>query len=117
MSYYQPQSPSQVPPPAQQTHSLAVVSLIFGILGVVNVCPGLGPLIALITGYMAKGEIAREPYRYSGDGLAKAGIILGWMWRSWCARSAGWWPILVGCLRCWALEPILPARAAWPRCC
>ena len=63
----------------QQTHTLALVSLIFGILGVVNVCPGLGPIIALATGYMAKGEIEREPARYTGDGMAKAGIILGWI--------------------------------------
>lgn len=81
MSYYPPQQPGygQVPPPAQQTHTMAVVSIIFGILGLVGVCPGLGSIIALITGNMAKGDIQREPYRYSGDGLAKGGVILGWI--------------------------------------
>ena len=81
MSYYppQPQSPYQVPPPTQQTHTLALVSLIFGILGLVNVCPGLGPIIAIVTGNMAKGEIQRNPGLYGGDGLAKGGIILGWI--------------------------------------
>jgi hypothetical protein len=82
MSYYSPpqQGPGQVPPPAaQQTHTMAIVSLIFGILGLVGVCPGLGSIIALVTGNMAKGDIQRDPYRYGGDGLAKGGIILGWL--------------------------------------
>jgi hypothetical protein len=82
MSYYPPppQGPGQVPPSAgQQTHTMAIVSLIFGILGLVGVCPGLGSIIALITGNMAKGDIQRDPYRYTGDGLAKGGIILGWI--------------------------------------
>ena len=86
MSYYPPQPPPAYPPPPpppppsqQQTNTMAVVSLIFGILGLVGVCPGLGSIIALITGNMAKGEIRRDPYRYGGDGLAKGGIILGWI--------------------------------------
>jgi hypothetical protein len=73
------QGPGQVPPPSAQTHTMAIVSLIFGILGLVGVCPGLGSIIALITGNMAKGDIQRDPYRYTGDGLAKGGIILGWV--------------------------------------
>jgi Domain of unknown function (DUF4190) len=80
MSYYPPQQPGQYMPPAgQQTHTMAIVSLIFGILGLVGVCPGLGSIIALVTGNMAKGDIQRDPARYSGDGLAKGGIILGWI--------------------------------------
>jgi hypothetical protein len=82
MSYYPPQQqgPGQVPPSAgQQTHTMAIVSLIFGILGLVGVCPGLGSIIALITGNMAKGDIQRDPARYTGDGLAKGGVILGWI--------------------------------------
>ena len=65
-------------PAPHQTHTLAVVSLVFGILGLAQVCPGLGSLIALITGYRARGAIRREP-RYSGDGLARAGILMGWI--------------------------------------
>lgn len=81
MSSYPPPPPGayQVPAPSQQTHTLAIVSLIFGILGLVNVCPGLGPIIAIVTGNMAKGEIQRNPGLYAGDGLAKGGIILGWI--------------------------------------
>jgi hypothetical protein len=81
MSYYTPaqQGPGQVPPPAPPTHTMAIVSLIFGILGLVGVCPGLGSIIALVTGNMAQGDIRRNPAMYSGDGLAKGGIILGWI--------------------------------------
>jgi hypothetical protein len=81
MSYSPPQPPMYQASPSgmQQTHTMAIVSLIFGILGLVGVCPGLGSIIALVTGNMAKNDIQREPGRYSGDGLAKGGIILGWI--------------------------------------
>ncbi len=70
---------SFTPPSAQQTHTLAIVSLIFGILGLVGICPGLGAIVAVITGGMAQREIQADPARYTGDGLAKAGLILGWI--------------------------------------
>ena len=64
---------------SQQTHTLAIVSLIFGILGLVGVCPGLGSVIGLVTGYMARNDIRHDLGRYTGDGLATGGIILGWI--------------------------------------
>ena len=70
---------SSTPFSAQQTHTLAIVSLIFGILGLVGICPGLGAIVAVITGGMAQREIQADPARYTGDGLAKAGLILGWI--------------------------------------
>lgn len=60
------------------TNTMAIVSLIFGILGVTGVCAGIGPIVALITGNMAMSEIRNDPNQ-SGDGLAKIGIILGWI--------------------------------------
>ena len=81
-----PQGPAYPPPPhsypAQPqpaTHNMAIVSLIFGILGVVGICPGLGSIIALIAGYSARKSISAEPQRYGGSGLATAGIITGWI--------------------------------------
>ncbi len=74
-----PQRPAQYPPTGQETHTLAIVSLVFGILGLVQVCPGLGSIIAVITGNMARGDIRRNPARYTGDGLAQGGVILGWI--------------------------------------
>ncbi len=80
MSYgSSPQQCYQVTSPTAPTHTMAIVSLIFGILGLVGVCPGLGSIIALVTGNMAQGDIRRSPGLYSGDGLAKGGIILGWV--------------------------------------
>ncbi len=81
MSYDQSAQPGygQVPSPSAPTHTMAIVSLIFGILGLVGVCPGLGAIIALVTGNMARGDIRRNPTLYTGDGLAQGGIILGWI--------------------------------------
>lgn len=59
-----------------QNSTLAVVSLIAGILGW-TLMPFLGSVVAIITGHMARGEIRRNP-QLGGDGMAVAGLILGW---------------------------------------
>ncbi|MGX5730198.1 DUF4190 domain-containing protein [Pseudoxanthomonas beigongshangi] len=64
--------------PARQTSTLAIISLIAGILGW-TLLPFLGSLGAIITGHMARAEIRREPQRLDGDGFAVAGLILGWV--------------------------------------
>ncbi|AHY59253.1 MULTISPECIES: DUF4190 domain-containing protein [Stenotrophomonas] len=64
--------------PYRQTSSLAVVSLIMGIVGW-TVFPFLGSLIAIVTGHMARAEIRRQPQALEGDGLAVAGLVLGWL--------------------------------------
>ena len=62
-----------------RTSSLAVVSLIFGILAYVFL-PGVGALVAVICGHSARLEIHRAPPgSIEGDGLALAGLILGWI--------------------------------------
>lgn len=58
--------------------TLAIVSLISGILGF-TFAPFLGTIVALVTGYMARNETRSMPPRASGDGLATAGIIMGWI--------------------------------------
>lgn len=61
------------------TSSLAVVSLIFGILAYMFL-PGIGALVAVICGHAARSEIRRAPPgSIDGDGLALAGLILGWI--------------------------------------
>lgn len=60
------------------TSTLAIVSLISGILGFTLV-PVIGTVVALITGYMARNETRSLPPKASGDGLATAGIIMGWI--------------------------------------
>lgn len=63
--------------PPRQTSALAITSLISGILGWTLV-PWIGSIVAIITGHMARGEIRRAPDRFEGDGLALAGLILGY---------------------------------------
>ena len=58
--------------------TLAIISLIAGILGF-TFLPVVGTLVALITGYMARSETRSIPPRASGDGMATAGIIMGWI--------------------------------------
>lgn len=61
----------------RETNSLAVVSLIAGILGW-TLMPMLGSLGAIVTGHLARAQIRRQPQRFQGDGLAVGGLILGW---------------------------------------
>lgn len=58
--------------------TMAIVSLIMGILGL-TFFPVIGSIIALFTGYMAKKEIHESPGLLAGEGMATAGIILGWI--------------------------------------
>ena len=60
------------------TNTLAIVSLVSAILGF-TFAPGIGTIVALITGYMARKETRTIPPRTSGDGLATAAIIMGWI--------------------------------------
>jgi len=75
-----PPQPVPAPPPAaapKQTSALAIVSLVAGLLGW-TLLPWLGSLAAVITGHMARAEIRRSPDTLEGDGLAVAGLVLGW---------------------------------------
>jgi hypothetical protein len=66
-----------VAPKAQpQTSGKAIAALILGICGIV-VFPLIG-VVALFVGYGAREEIRREP-GLAGDGMATAGIVLGWV--------------------------------------
>ena len=61
-----------------RTSTLAIVSLIFGILGW-TALPVIGSLIAILTGHMARKEIRESYGSIQGDGLAVAGLVLGWV--------------------------------------
>ena len=60
------------------TSGMAIASLILGIAGL-TVVPAIGSVLALILGYMAKRDIRQRPDEASGEGLATAGIVLGWI--------------------------------------
>ncbi len=76
MSYPYPSGSN--PPQAAPTNSTAIISLIMGILGL-TFLPLVGSIIALITGPMARREIQASGGAQSGEGLATAGIVLGWV--------------------------------------
>ncbi len=61
-----------------ETNALAIVSLIFGILGW-TLMPVIGNLIAIICGHIARGQIRQSGGTQEGDGLALAGLILGYL--------------------------------------
>lgn len=61
-----------------QTNTLALVSLISGIASWIFL-PFLGSVVAVITGHMAKREIANSLGNQTGDGFATAGLILGYL--------------------------------------
>jgi hypothetical protein len=64
--------------PILPTSSLATVSLIAGILGF-TLFPFIGSIIAIWTGYEARKETRAIPPKASGDGMATAGIVMGWI--------------------------------------
>ena len=64
---------------AIRTSGTAVASLVFGILSWIAL-PFIGALIAVILGHNARAEIRRAPPgTIDGDGMAVAGLILGWI--------------------------------------
>jgi len=67
-----------VPASPRQTSTMAVVSLVFGVLSWC-LLPFIGAVIAVICGHSARAEIRRAPQgAIEGDGMAVAGLILGW---------------------------------------
>ena len=81
---WQPAAPAQFgafPMVASPNQTLAIVSLGLGIGSLtIGWCCSLGLLLspaALITGFIALSQIKKDPSRYSGRGLAIAGIVTG----------------------------------------
>ncbi|HET9031453.1 MAG TPA: DUF4190 domain-containing protein [Dokdonella sp.] len=67
-----------------RTSGTAITSLVFGILSWVLV-PFIGALVAVICGHVARGEIRRmPPGTIDGDGMAIAGLILGYAQLALC---------------------------------
>lgn len=61
-----------------QTNGMAIASLVSGILGLTFVF-GIGAVLALVFGYVARGQIKRSQGQQTGSGLAIAGIVMGWI--------------------------------------
>ena len=70
-------TPFQPPPAASgQDQTLAIVSLVCGVLSIVC-CGAIAGIPAIITGFMAKNNVDSNPNQYGGRGFALAGMILG----------------------------------------
>jgi hypothetical protein len=63
--------------PAPSTNGLAIAALVLSIVGWVP-C-GVGSVVAVILGFVARNQIRQSQGRQGGDGLALAGIILGFV--------------------------------------
>jgi hypothetical protein len=70
------QQPQYAPSPPINT--LAIVSLVSAILGW-SLVPFIGSVVAVITGHMARREISNSLGAQGGDGLAIAGLIIGYV--------------------------------------
>ena len=62
---------------AQRTSGYAIASLILGIAGFF-VVPIVPSILAVVFGQKARDELRRDP-ALGGEGLATAGIVLGWV--------------------------------------
>ena len=61
---------------ARETNGPAIAALVLGIVGL---SLPLVSILALVFGYRARREIRVAPATQTGDGLATAGIVLGWI--------------------------------------
>jgi hypothetical protein len=79
-----PAPPAPPPPPvveyatSPQTSGLAIASLVMGIVGW-TLLPLVGSILAIIFGYAARRDIRRRPDELTGEGMAIAGLVLGWI--------------------------------------
>lgn len=69
-NYYQQHPPYAMP---RTTNGLAIASMVLGILWIY----WIGSILALIFGYVARNQIRER--NQGGDGMAIAGIVLGWI--------------------------------------
>ena len=66
------------PPGNRDTNGKAITSLVLGIGGFL-VCPIVLSVAAIVIGGQARNEIRSSQGRQTGEGMAKAGVILGWV--------------------------------------
>lgn len=58
-----------------RTNGFSIASMVLGILWLYWV----GSILALVFGYIARRQIRQAQGQQSGDGMAIAGIVLGWI--------------------------------------
>ena len=79
-----PVPPAPPPPPvvgyaaSPQTSGMAIASLVMGIVGW-TLLPLVGSILAIVFGYAARRDIRSRPDELTGEGMAIAGLVLGWL--------------------------------------
>ena len=79
-----PAPPEPPPPPvidyvtSPQTSGMAIASLVMGIAGW-TLFPLVGSILAIVFGYAARRDIRSRPDELTGEGMAIAGLVLGWI--------------------------------------
>lgn len=80
--FAQPQPPAMggdgYPPPPAETSGKATASLISGIAAYV-IAPFIGAIVAVVLGHLGLSEIKKSAGRLKGDGMAIAGLVLGYI--------------------------------------
>jgi len=67
--------PPQIVIRQSTTSGMAIASLVMGLLWAY----WIGSILAICLGYAARREIRNNPGRIEGQGMATAGIVLGWV--------------------------------------
>lgn len=79
-----------------RTSGTAVASLVFGILSWC-LLPFIGAITAIVLGHSARGEIRRAPPgSIDGDGMALAGLVLGWAHIVLCVLAIAFFLLFFG---------------------
>lgn len=65
-------------PTQPKDSTMALLSMIFGIAAYL-ILPGIGALAAVILGHLGKSEIKKSAGMLKGNGMATAGLILGYI--------------------------------------
>lgn len=79
--------------PTAPTNSLAIVSLVAGVLSWV-LCPIVAGIVAVITGHVARRQMRASGE--SGGGLALAGLILGYVHLAFWVGGFLVWVLVLG---------------------
>ena len=76
-------TPSYAAPGQVPSQGLAIASLVCGILGLIGCCMWFislpSALAAIVTGHLANSKIKADPQRFTGKGMARTGLITGYL--------------------------------------
>lgn len=75
MTQAAPPPPRPLPP----TDSLAIWSLVLGILGLMCCIPFVPSVLAIVLGGRSKEKIRASGGTLTGDTMAQVGVVLGWI--------------------------------------